>query len=175
MGPEVFSIIDTAVKIGLGALISGVATYRVTKLNHDRDAEKIVATRKREIIEQVAGQTEVFSNAVLVYWAYMVEFVRYRKQDKSPPKDLDAKLESATRGLFDKYAQLSDAEGKLILLGADDAQTLIREFGEYVKEFRRVAWQGNSELTEEKLHEFRESILEKRKALFKEIRSAYMP
>ncbi|VAX07756.1 hypothetical protein MNBD_GAMMA26-850 [hydrothermal vent metagenome] len=40
MAIEVLDIIDTAVKIGLGALISGVATYHVTKLKYAKDAEK---------------------------------------------------------------------------------------------------------------------------------------
>ncbi len=40
MAAEVLDIIDTAVKIGLGALISGVATYYATKLKHAKDAEK---------------------------------------------------------------------------------------------------------------------------------------
>lgn len=65
---ELLSIVDTAVKIGLGALISGVATYWVTKLNHENDIAKTKIKRQRELLEDIAGQTEEFSNAVLKYW-----------------------------------------------------------------------------------------------------------
>lgn len=41
-------ILDTAVKIGLGALISGVTTWKITQLQHKNDDEKQRRTRKLE-------------------------------------------------------------------------------------------------------------------------------
>ncbi len=40
MATEILDIVDTAVKIGLGALISGVAMYHVTKLKLSKDIER---------------------------------------------------------------------------------------------------------------------------------------
>ncbi|EJA7342773.1 TPA: hypothetical protein JG809_004845 [Vibrio parahaemolyticus] len=173
MSATIYDIIDTAVKIGLGALISGVATYSVTRLNHDKDIEKAKQTRKRELLEDISSQTEEFSNSVLKYWAYMVEHVRYIERDKQAPEDLEPRIENAAKDLFEKFSHLSSAEGKLILLGANKAQELVRDYGEYVKEFRRKAWQGNQALTEQNLDDYRSEILAKRKALYHELRSAY--
>ena len=173
MPTEILDIVDTAVKIGLGALISGLATYGVTKLNHDKDIEKSKLKRQRELLEEIASQTEEFSNVVLKYWAYMVEHVRYVERNKEGPEDLESRIESAARELFEKFSKLSSAEGKLILLGATKAQELVREYGEYVKDFRRKAWQGNSRLTELELESYRTEILSKRKVLYQELRSAY--
>ena len=170
---ELLSIVDTAVKIGLGALISGVATYWVTKLNHENDIAKTKLKRQRELIEEIAGQTEEFSSATLKYWAYMVEHVRYAERDKPAPDHLPTRIKSAETELFDKFSQLASAEGKLILLGSTKAQELLRDYGEYIKEFRRVAWHGNTSLKEADLDTFRSNILIKRKKLYEEIRAAY--
>lgn len=40
MPTQILDIVDTAVKIGLGALISGIATYHVTKLSQKSAAQK---------------------------------------------------------------------------------------------------------------------------------------
>lgn len=121
---DLLSIVDTAVKIGLGALISGLATYWVTKLNHSNDIAKAKLKRQRELIEEIAGQMEDFSSATLKYWAYIVEHVRYAEREKSAPDHLQARIKSAGDELFDKFSQLSSAEGKLILLGSSKAQEL---------------------------------------------------
>lgn len=173
MSTELLSIIDTAVKIGLGALISGIATYWVTKLNHENDIAKTKLKRQRELIEEIAAQTEEFSSATLKYWAYLVEHVRYAERDKQPPEHLPTRIKSAEIELFDKFSQLASAEGKLILLGSNNAQELLRDYGEYIKEFRRIAWHGNTSLKEADLEAFRSKILIKRKALYEEIRAAY--
>ena len=103
----------------------------------------------------------------------MVEHVRYVERKKDAPEDLKERIDSAAKELFDKYTHLSSAEGKLILIGADTAQELARDYGEYVKEFRRKAWQGNSSLSETDLDGYRSDILSKRKALYVELRATY--
>jgi len=54
-------VLDSAVKIGLGALISGIATYSVTKLQYRQGAQQNITTRKREIIEEAAENLERFN------------------------------------------------------------------------------------------------------------------
>ena len=81
-------------KLSLGALISGISTYWVTRFQHDNEISKTELKRQRELIEEMAAQTEDFSSAVLTYWAYMVEHVRYSKRDKKPPEDLPVRIKN---------------------------------------------------------------------------------
>lgn len=173
MPTTMLDIVDTSVKIGLGALISGIATYSVTKLNHNKDIEKSKQNRQRELLEEISSQAEEFSTSVLKYWAYMIEHVRYVKSKKDAPKDLKERIEGASKELFDKFTNLSSAEGKLILIGAYKAEELTRDYGEYIKEFRRNASQGNSSLSEADLDDYRVNILAKRKSLYEELRALY--
>ena len=81
-------------KLSLGALISGISTYWGTRFQHDNEISKTELKRQRELIEEMAAQTEDFSSAVLAYWAYMIEHVRYSKRDKKPPEDLPVRIKN---------------------------------------------------------------------------------
>jgi Sec-independent protein translocase protein TatA len=173
MDANLFSIIDTIVKIGLGALISGFLTYMITRLQHKNELSKTKFKRRQELIEEIAAQIEDFSSAVLIYWAYMIEHVRYSGGDKKIPADLPGRIKASEKNLFDKFNQLASAEGKLIVFGSAKAQELLREYGDYIRTFRRAAWQGNKSLKEADLETYRTNIVEKRKSLYKEIRAMY--
>jgi len=60
---ELIEVIDTAVKVGLGALISGITTYTVTKLNHQSDKEKEFLKAKIEMISFAMEKLEIYFNA----------------------------------------------------------------------------------------------------------------
>ena len=64
-----FELADTAVKIGLGALITGVAIYLNSKLGFERDAAKTYSTRRRELLENIGEQVEGFTHVALKFWA----------------------------------------------------------------------------------------------------------
>ena len=51
-------IVDSAVKIGLGALVSGVATYLVTRKNHEHDLRKTAREDRRALIRSAARLLE---------------------------------------------------------------------------------------------------------------------
>lgn len=51
-------IVDTVVKIGLGALISGVTTYFVTTKSHVHDNKKSLLEHKRNVLTVIASQID---------------------------------------------------------------------------------------------------------------------
>lgn len=57
---DLYSVLDTVAKIGLGAAISGGVTYSVAKLNHDRELKKIGATRRIDLLEKISEQAEQY-------------------------------------------------------------------------------------------------------------------
>jgi hypothetical protein len=78
-------VIDTAVKVGLGALISGFSTYWVTARKSKDDLSRERLQRHQTLLESSAEQVEAFSHLVLRYWSLMVELVRYRAQGIQMP------------------------------------------------------------------------------------------
>lgn len=49
MSKEVYQLLDTTIKIGLGALISGIVTYVTTKMNHKHEIDKLEKNYEKEI------------------------------------------------------------------------------------------------------------------------------
>lgn len=166
-------VLDTAVKVGLGALISGFATYWTASRKTKDDLARDRLLRHQTLIESTAEQVEVFSHLVLRYWALMVELVRYRGQKLSWPPARQAELEKTKTDIFNSFSGMTSAESKLLLLGHTQAQTILREYGEFVRDFRRRAYDGNIALTEKELDDDRDKLLELRERLYVSLGKAY--
>lgn len=166
-------IIDTAVKVGLGALISGVAAFLLEKGRREEVVARERMIRKNDLLERTAEQIEVFSHVVLRYWALMIELVRLRKQGGDFTEGRFEDVSKAKVDLFDAFKELTSAEAKLMLLGHINAQKLLRTYGDSVTIMRRSAYEGNMELKEEHMLKFRLEILKARENLFNELSSVY--
>jgi hypothetical protein len=66
---EYLGIIDTAIKIGLGALISGIATYQVTKIKSDQEKEKESKIVHREMLLKAVENIDEYFQFMSNYFA----------------------------------------------------------------------------------------------------------
>ena len=110
-------IIDTAVKIGLGSIITAIASFLVTKKNHINEKQKARIQRERELLEKVAEEFESFSHNVFSYWAIITEWNRYKLAERDFPDDRKDALAGAKREYFLAAKGLTSAEAKLLLMG----------------------------------------------------------
>ncbi|TOB32684.1 hypothetical protein CGK07_23045, partial [Vibrio parahaemolyticus] len=53
-------VIDSAIKIGLGATIAWLSTYSLTKLKHSRDEAVRISTRNEQMVIQISGDFEEY-------------------------------------------------------------------------------------------------------------------
>ena len=166
-------VIDTAVKVGLGALISGFTTFWLSKEKSRDDVKRERLARHHGLLEKSAEQIETFSHVLLRYWALITEWVRLRDLKQSLSTKRAEELVSTKAELFHGFSELTSAESKLLLLGHSDAQKLLRSYGELAKKFRREAFDGNNALTDPQMEEFRNQLLAAREALFNEISRVY--
>ncbi|ATI48417.1 TPA: hypothetical protein I7203_21585 [Vibrio vulnificus] len=166
-------ILDTAVKIGLGALISGATTWKITQLQHKNDDEKQRRARKLESLESVAEQVEVFSHHSMVYWARIVDFTRRKSSGSKLSEDFLKELNEARTNLYRSYKNLNSAESKLLLLGLSDSQQSLRAFGEAVSSFYAEVYVGEHGKPLEEVKLWREDILDNRRIFFEDLSSAY--
>lgn len=78
-------ILDTSVKIGLGALISGITTYWVTINKHSHELKHELLRRRRVILEDVAEQIEGVYHGYLLYSGDVLRRIRcHEAGDKWP-------------------------------------------------------------------------------------------
>ncbi|MBU4499978.1 MAG: hypothetical protein KKG40_07180, partial [Gammaproteobacteria bacterium] len=97
-------VIDTAVKVGLGALISGLSAYWMAKSKNRDDLRRERSGRHHGLLEQSAEQIECFSHVVLRYWALIVEFVRNKDKKIEPSADRVEELAKAKAELFNVFS-----------------------------------------------------------------------
>ena len=166
-------VLDTAVKIGLGASISAIATYWHSKYRDKADSAKEYEKRHRSLLEQVADQAEQLNHVYLKYWALVIEWVRYEKNKKEWPEDRRTDLEETKTELFASFGALTSAESKLLLVGEGDAYLKLRELGEAVVQFRRTCYVDNHSLTEEEIESKKVEIKKLREELYELLSRTY--
>jgi hypothetical protein len=118
-------VVDTAVKIGLGALISGLATYWVTKLNHDKELEKQTIRRRRELLEQIAAGVEQFWNEYRRYFLVSLEAIHRAQTDDVIPTVIVDEYEARKQKVMESTNELSTAQSSLLLLGDKDSNEIL--------------------------------------------------
>ena len=174
MPTTTIEIVDTAVKIGLGSLITLVGTIAVAKLNHGNEKSREERKRYYDSLESIASDIEETTHVALRYWALVIEWVRnYQQKGLGLTDKRQEELEKTKLDLFDYFKNITVAESKLMLLGLQDQATLLREYGEFLKEMRRKYYDGNSQISESDLKECRNKLLQKRESLFKSLSGKY--
>ena len=168
-----FEILDTAVKVGLGALISGCSTYWVAKANALSNQKAERQRRHHDLLEKCAEQIESFSHTMLRYWALISEQTKNRANDLDLSPHRRDELDRVKVELFNSFSELTSAEAKLLLLGHKQCQWHLRSFGECAREVRRRAYDGNKELDNKEMESLRHEFLQARTELFDSLSSAY--
>ena len=127
-------ILDTAVKVGLGAIIGGVFTYLIAKLNHDKEMEKGRLRRRRELLEEIASKCDDFSKQCRDYWALLADWLEVNDPDTKLPEHR-AKIEESEKRFYNAFHDLTSAEGRLLLLGEKEVRAKLREYALFAQEF----------------------------------------
>lgn len=166
-------VLDSAVKIGLGALIAGLSTFFIGRYQHVRELEKERIKREFEVLKQTAEQIELFTHVALKYWALIVDWGRFKRNDRSMPEKRSSALDACASELFSSFKELSNTEAKLLLLGYKSAQVKSRHYGELVSSFRREVNRDSHPLTEDQAQAWRARLLAAREELFDELSSCY--
>ena len=166
-------ILDTAVKIGIGALISGVSTYFVTRLQQKGEIEKERGRRQAELLEGIAQQVEIINHIYLKYWAFTTDAIKRKRSKKPVSKDKQQEREDIKTELFHAFKELTNAEAKLMLIGETKALHLMRDYGESVANFRKVVNLDNENISEEEIQQWKDKIFEYRRQFFDELSKIY--
>ncbi|WP_017256011.1 hypothetical protein [Pseudomonas tolaasii] len=87
-------IVDTAVKIGLGAGVTGFATLLVNRQNHAKNIERENHLRNIAVLESVTQHIEEMTHALLKHWSFVLEKARNKEKGVSTSDEKSEKLMS---------------------------------------------------------------------------------
>ena len=151
------TVVDTAVKVCLGALIGGGISIVATYLSQRRESAKQYNDKKREQLLEAALQFHKFHATVGVYWAN-VRNAAYKKEnkDKLPPRERLSKKERAVlakneRDVFDSFPILGECNTRLLLMGDKESSKRLLKYGEITKTFFAESHIDNKKTTQKNL------------------------
>ncbi|MCV2886248.1 hypothetical protein OE749_16260 [Aestuariibacter sp. AA17] len=168
---EEFELIDTAIKVGLGAGITGVFTYLIARSTTKRELEKQYATKQQEFLENVSLDIEAFHHALLTYHSRITERVNVLSEGKSFSEKRENAITEARDEMYSLAKGLSSAEARLLLMGSHEAQQLVRKYGESGTEFYSYASRNNTEMTKDELNTKKELCVERRMQIYNVLHS----
>lgn len=119
-------IIDSAVKIGLGALIGAFATYFAVRQTQKGAARARRDQTKSELLQQVAGEVETVTDDVLTFlatWNLEID-----KAEGVLSNDCLIELGEIGSAINKKGKNLTSAGAKLMLLGYEEADTALTAY-----------------------------------------------
>jgi hypothetical protein len=147
-------IVDTAVKIGLGAIISAVVTLLMFRLNHKKERSQ----RRQELLEEVAKYVASVDRAGLRYWQIICWSLG--TEDEQSRKLEGIKEEAA--------AASTSAQATLWLLGENKCCELFKEYEDVIWEIPKAAYMGDEEY-----QKARQPLRNKRIEFFAELHKTY--
>lgn len=155
-------VLDTALKMGLGATISGLVTYLVTKTNHK--AER--AQRKSDLLEGILERVVKFDRAANHFSEDYSSWLETKPTDEDPlPEWLNQRGEK----FFESYQEdMKMAEAKLILLGQEKCRQLLNDYVTFVRDHLMEA------LKKDGLKQCDAQRKKKRENFYEEVSRAYL-
>ena len=153
----ILEIVDTAVKVGLGAIIGGMFTYIIAKMNHDKEMEKDRLRRRRELLEEIASKCDNFSKEIRDYWALLSDWLEVHNPEKELPEH-SFKINESQKRFYNAFHDLSSAVGRLLLLGEKEASAKVHEYGSYAQRFYSSVYIGCKGIEEKEMKEYRNNF-----------------
>jgi len=130
-------IIDTAVKIGLGALITGASTYLLAVRNHKKELEKMSFQRRLDSLEESSELAEKF---IIAWLSFASTLGGIYKGRNAPEVAFSAKqwerIMSKDKALLEARATQYLVVAKLRLIGATSAADKLNDFHKIIGQFR---------------------------------------
>ena len=166
-------IADTAIKIGLGAAISGVSAFLINRQTHNKNLEKENYSRNKETLESVTLSIEELTHALLKYWSYILEWAKNNEKGVQASKEKTDSIIELRGDVFNLFKGLTNSEGRLLLIGCVEQQKKLREYGSLISEFYRYASRNNEKMQSSEIEVWRTNILEAREQLYSSLNKSY--
>ncbi len=130
-------VLDTAVKIGLGAAISGIAAYLLARDSHTRDLEKVKYIRRQEALEMMADNAEKHFSA----WRDLASSLGGMYGGSNPPDPEFSEAQwrriiEQDRAFISTHASFGHMLSRIGLLGLSDVIKPVNAYIALMREFR---------------------------------------
>ncbi|PKG79872.1 hypothetical protein CXF80_17025 [Shewanella sp. Actino-trap-3] len=177
MPKEWIDVADTAVKIGLGSLITGVFTYIGVKFSHKSEKGKFMLEHKTKLLEQIAEDVETYFAAWDSYISRISGIARSRKNNEKEYEELSKAQKSSVKekdsNLIESWPRRESAISKLRLMKSVKASKALSSCKGLEKEMRDMIVFDKVMPTYEEADKYRKRVIDKKKEVHKELADFY--
>ena len=166
-------VADSAVKIGLGALLGGVFGLMIAWVNNRSQSLKGYYERRRTLLEHILESVDSASNSAATYWANLMNGVYKRDTNQRLSDDELSSLQGLERQFFAAFSSLNSSAAKLLLLGEEQAEASLAELRLAFENFFKVANIDGDKCTKVLLEEHKMAMSKARRAFFQSLSEAY--
>ena len=165
-------VADSAIKIGLGALIGGGFTVWLQALKDKNTISLESYKRRKEIIEEISNEFSVFNKHLSHFWAALKNAF-YKNNHNTITKNDKEELKELEKNIYNQFAEVALLSNKLHLIAEYDADVVLDGYVENAREFFKVANLSNTTLNDELMDKYRSEFLEERKRFLEKLSIAF--
>lgn len=140
MAKEWIDVVDTAVKIGLGALISGTFTYLGLKFKASSENKKFMTENKAKMLEEVSADVHNYFTAWRFYASIIYSITKNKNSKDEDGSDFTEgqkkSIKERSDDLIESWPKRESAIAKLTLLKASRVVEAIIDCRELENELR---------------------------------------
>lgn len=157
MAKDWIDVADTAVKIGLGGLITGVFTFIGVRFSHRADKEKHLLEHTTKTLELISQEIEEYFRSWNYYISKISGIAKVLKANGKEVSEFQKKsIKERDDILVESWAKRESAKSKAYLLKANKVVTAIVECKKLEKELRDKIVFEKLMPTYEEIEEYRE-------------------
>lgn len=167
------TVVDDAVKVGLGALIGAIGTISTTLIMRKSDQRKRHFEKRLELLQEAVLEVSKFGSSVSTYWAH-VRNAAFLRDTKSPiPPQMQSELDRQEKEVFRQFAELSSPRAKLSMIGEQPSRTALEDLRAVCDSFFKIASLSNPKCTQQNLDDIKREINQKREAFYSAVDQAF--
>ncbi len=170
---EVIELLDTSIKVALGALITGLSGYWLSGIRTKQNRNQQKIDHKRDLMEGIAQQAEQVHHVFMKYFELIQEYMNATQNRYDWPQGRRSELYLVVDELVQSFNDLTAAESKLLLLDEKPLYKSLRKFRSKVIFFRRHFYIDKKDLNDKEAQELKREVSKLREQFFDALSDSY--
>ncbi len=170
---EIIELLDTSIKVALGALITGLSGYWLSGMRVKQNRKQQKIEHKRELMEGIAQQAEQVHHVFMKYFELIQEYMNATQNRYDWPQGRRSELYMVVDELVQCFNDLTAAESKLLLLNEKPLYKSLRKFRSKVIFFRRHFYIDKKDLNDKEAQDLKREVSKLREQFFDALSDCY--
>ncbi|WP_369915943.1 hypothetical protein AB8810_06975 [Xanthomonas sp. NCPPB 3005] len=132
-------VADTAVKIGLGAIIGGISSYLLATTTHKHNISRDLTARKIRLLEVACEEAEKFFSYTILLYNKVSIFSRDNNISRRDQSDFESDfIIEAHDGFLDALLARNKAMAHISLLGSTESLDFLAKYSDTLERYRKI-------------------------------------